>query len=293
MIKSKMIDILLSTFNGEKYLQEQIESILTQTHHNWNLLIRDDGSHDKTVDIIKKYCALYPNKFFFINNNTENLGVIKSFEYLLNESTSEYIMFCDQDDIWLPNKIKISLKKIIEMEFEFGNVPLLVHTDLLVVNRELSTIHNSFWKFSYINPHIVDKNIYYMGMSNSVTGCSLIMNRKAKEVSLPFHKNVLMHDAWIALCVMKYGYIDYITTPTIKYRQHEGNVLGAIEYKFSVWEKLQTIKKVYNENKGKYLNAHPLIYKNILHYLYHKVKFTYIIHYKQKKLDKQTNHTKS
>lgn len=276
-----MIAILLGTYNGNLYLREQLDSLYKQTIQDFHIYIRDDGSADETKAIINEYAADYPN-ITVLNDTKGNVGSKQNFELLLSFAQADYYMFCDQDDVWLPNKIEVSLARMKQLEQQYGNIPLLVHTDLMVVDGLLNVINDSFWRYSYINPQIVDKNIYYMGISNSVTGCTILMNEKAKEVSLPFHQHVLMHDAWVALCVMKYGRIDYITEPTMKYRQHGDNVLGAIKYHFSIRDKLYSIRTVYRENKEKYLNAHPLVYKNILHYLYYKILFSYIIHCKSK-----------
>ncbi|MDR0872760.1 MAG: glycosyltransferase family 2 protein [Prevotellaceae bacterium] len=273
-----MIDILLSTYNGTKYLQEQIDSLLNQSFTDWNLLIRDDGSIDNTLDIIDDYCQKYPDKIKKLSDTNGNVGVIRSFEILLQHSISDYIMFCDQDDVWLPDKISLSIQKIKQMEQKAGNIPLLVHTDLMVVDKDLKIIAASLWKLGCIRPEILDKNIYYMGMCNSVTGCTLIMNRQAKEKSLPFPKNILMHDAWIALSVMKKGKIDYIVEPTVQYRQHGSNVYGAEEYKFSLKDKLLRIKNTINNNLNLYHKSHPFVYKNFAYFLYHKIKYFCIIH---------------
>ena len=127
-----MIDILLSTYNGEKYLTQLLDSILNQDYKEWRLIIRDDASCDSTKKIIDIYQRLHPNNIIIIPNNTNtNIGVIKSFELLLSQSSSKYIMFCDQDDIWLPNKISESIKtiKYIEQK-QTQQTPILVHSDL-------------------------------------------------------------------------------------------------------------------------------------------------------------------
>jgi len=185
-----MIDILLSTYNGITYLREQIESILNQSFADWYLIIRDDGSMDDTAVVIDEYCKQYPQKIKKITDNLGNLGVIRSFEILLENSTANYIMFCDQDDYWLPDKIYISFNKIKQMENQFGNnIPLLVHTDLKVVDKNRNLISESLWKYTKLKPEILDANIYYMSLCNCVTGCTVLINKKAKEISLPFVAN--------------------------------------------------------------------------------------------------------
>ena len=274
--------ILLGAYNGGRFLREQLDSLFAQTMNDFQLYIRDDGSTDDTMQIVQEYRQRYSN-ITLVEDGEKNLGAKRNFERLLAFAEADYYMFCDQDDVWLPDKIEVSFAKMKQMEQQYGDIPLLVHTDLEVVDEELNLINPSCWNYAYINPQIVDKNIYFLGLANSVAGCTTLMNRKGRDVSLPFSPHAIMHDYWVALCVMKRGKIDYIPVPTIKYRQHGYNVVGATPYKFSFWDKLNTIKKVYQENKEKYLNAHPLVYKNILQYLFYKVQFSFIIHSKDRR----------
>lgn len=275
-----MIDILLSTYNGEKYLREQIDSILNQSFTDWSLLIRDDGSTDNTVVIVDDYCRKYHEKIKKITDTFGNVGVIRSFEILLKNSTANYIMFCDQDDFWLSNKIELSFNKIKQMENQHGlDIPLLVHTDLKVVDENKNLICDSFWKYSVLKPEILDKNIYYLAICNCVTGCTVLINKKAKEISLPFVAPVEMHDVWIALHVKKYGEIDYLDIPTMEYRQHGANIHGAKPASFSIVRRFLNIKDVIQENEMKYRYYHPFVFKSVFQYLYYKLKYFYIAHF--------------
>ena len=134
------VTILMSTYNGENFLAEQIESIQQQTYTDWTLLIRDDGSKDKTRDLIKRF-ASEDDRIVFINpDQTENLGVIKSFFTLLKYQESDYYLFSDQDDTWLPEKLSLQLEKASHYP---SDKPLLVYTDLKVVNQDLEVLHES------------------------------------------------------------------------------------------------------------------------------------------------------
>lgn len=275
-----MIDILLSTYNGARYLHEQIDSIINQSFTDWHLLIRDDGSTDNTVVIVDDYCQKYPRKIKKITDTFGNVDVIRSFEILLENSTADYIMFCDQDDFWLPNKIELSFNKIKQMENQYGlDIPLLVHTNLKVVDENRNLICDSFWKYSALKPEILDKNIYYLSICNCVTGCTVLINKKAKEISLPFIAPIEMHDVWIALHVKKYGEIDYLYIPTIEYRQHAANILGAEPASFSIIRRFFKMKEVIRENKMKYRYYHPFVFKSVFQYLYYKLKYFYIAHF--------------
>ncbi len=224
----KKINILLSTYNGSKYLKEQLDSLLSQTYKDIEIIVRDDGSSDDTLDILKSYdIKLLETK--------QNLGAMGSFVELLSyavaNSDSEYFMFCDQDDVWNSQKIEKTLEKMQGMEEKFGDIPLLVHTDLEVVDEELNTINSSFMKYQNINPK-KDK-FHNLLIQNIITGCTVMINRKLAEKSLPMSKDVIMHDWWIGLVASKFGKIGYIDKATIKYRQHSKNTVGAKGFDFN------------------------------------------------------------
>lgn len=221
-----LIDILLATYNGEKFLIEQIESILAQTFKDWKLLIRDDGSTDETTQIIAQYCTRYPAKIISISDIDRNLGVTRNFERLMEFSTSSYVMFCDQDDIWLPDKIKISLYKLQAMGQQYGSdIPLLVYTDLVVCNEEGTLIANSFWKYQGGDP-VLPLDYAKALVQNNATGNTMIFNRSLVNNALPFSSDAVMHDWWLALTALYLGKINYLSDQTIMYRQHKSNVSG-------------------------------------------------------------------
>lgn len=224
-----MIDIIISTYNGGLFIEQQIESLLSQSYNNFKVFIRDDGSKDNTKDIINKNVDKYSNKFILIKNNEENVGCSKSFMQMLGLTESKYIMFCDQDDIWLPDKIEISLNAIMELEKKNPGKPAMVFTDLKVVDSDLNLIDESFWHFQKINPAIaLDwKKTFAQSV---VTGCTMIMNSKVKDVVLPFAVPEMLHDHWITINVAKHGVVSYLPKQTVMYRQHGKNVLGALSF---------------------------------------------------------------
>ena len=219
------ISILLSTYNGGKYLKEQLDSILSQSFNDFKVLVRDDGSTDNTVAILKEYEKMYPTKINLIKDDGGNLRSTRSFMRLLENSDSEYVMFCDQDDVWLPEKVERTLKKIIEMKQEFGDIPLLVHTDLVVVDENLSIINNSFFNFQKIDPYKDSFN--NLLMQNVITGCTVMINKELVLKCLPIPDGVIIHDWWAGLVASKFGRIGYLSQATIQYRQHRANVVGA------------------------------------------------------------------
>ena len=139
-----MIAILMATYNGSRYLREQIDSILSQTNDNWQLYIHDDGSTDSTMDIILEYCNKYIGKIVYLNDAQKHRGAAMSFMYLLKQVEADYYMFCDQDDVWLPNKVEQEFKSITEYSNE---KPILVFSDLYIVDEKLNVIEKSYWRY--------------------------------------------------------------------------------------------------------------------------------------------------
>ncbi len=226
MNQKRNIDILLATYNGQAYLREQIDSILAQSNQDWQLLIRDDASDDDTLSIIKDYVTRYPDRVKLIEDNSGHLGASLNFQRLLENSITEYIMFCDQDDVWLPNKIEATLKLMKTTEKSYPDKPILVHTDLRVVDSQLKTIATSTWRYQKTPPE-TGNDFNKVMLQNVATGCTIMINEKAKVVSLPIPKEAVMHDWWIAINVAKHGEIVYIPDQLVLYRQHLNNAVGA------------------------------------------------------------------
>ncbi|MCI7678181.1 MAG: glycosyltransferase family 2 protein [Streptococcus orisratti] len=214
------VNILMSTYNGEKFLTEQIESIRQQTVTDWTLYIRDDGSSDKTPEIIKDFVA-QDGRICFINvDDRENFGVIKNFYTLLKHSRADYYFFSDQDDIWLPNKLEVTLA---EAEKYDETKPLLIYTDLKIVDQKLNVLHESMIKTQsdHANTQLVQELT-----ENTVTGGTAMINHVLADLWTTYDR-LLMHDWYLALVASSMGNLVYIDQPTELYRQHEANVLGA------------------------------------------------------------------
>ena len=218
----KKIIILLSTYNGEKYLEEQINSLYDQSYKNFEIIARDDGSNDSTLSILKSH------NIRIIDSN-KNLGAKESFiellKYAFKNTDAEYFMFCDQDDVWKTNKIEKTLIKMQEIENEFEFKPILVHTNLEVVDNELKEISNSLWEYERILPQY--NNFNRLMMQNTITGCTVMINRRLAAKSLFIPNFAIMHDWWIGLIASKFGVIGYLNDSTILYRQHNNNTVGA------------------------------------------------------------------
>ena len=219
------IEILLASYNGEKFIEEQIDSILSQSHTHFRLIISDDGSTDQTRQIIEKKMS-QTDKILLLPPRS-NGGVIQNFSRLMEHSKAQYIMLSDQDDIWFTDKIEKTLKRMLELEKQNGHhLPLLVHTDLHVVDQDLQSISSSFSQYVQIAPER-PSSLYRLLGQNVVTGCTTMMNRPLLQLSLPIPQETLMHDWWLALTATAFGKIAYLQEPTMFYRQHSHNQVGA------------------------------------------------------------------
>ena len=223
------ISILLSTYNGEKYLKEQLDSLFSQSYKDFEIIARDDGSSDETINILKSYNIK-------ILDTDKNLGAKLSFSTLLNyavkNTDAEYFMFCDQDDIWKSDKIEKTINMMKELEKTNSNLPLLVHTDLEVVDEKLNVLNKSFWKYEKRDPSL--NSINRLIMQSTVTGCTMMINRKLAELSLPVSENSIMHDWWISMVASSFGKIAYLEESTISYRQHSSNDTGSKKFGLSL-----------------------------------------------------------
>ena len=215
------IDILLATYNGSKYLHEQLDSILNQSYGNINVIIRDDGSSDNTVMIIKEY-EEKDNRVKLLSDNLGNLGFVRNFGELMKNSTSEYLMFSDQDDIWYNNKVETSYKRIKAIEEKNGkSCPILVHTNSKIMNYEIRT------KSLFISDCAKNSSFENSFFNFFVQGSTMIINKFLKIESLPFSKEVYLHDRYLHLITEFIGVRSYIDVPTMDYRQHSSNEIGA------------------------------------------------------------------
>ena len=209
------IMVLLSTYNGEKYISEQIESVLCQQGVDVHIVARDDGSQDETINILKRISIL--DNITVIEG--QNIGVVGSFFTLMHEAVChnfDYFAFCDQDDVWKNDKLKVAT----DILSGHGNEPALYMSSFQMVDENLHSIQTNMSR----------PNISVEGAiaSNCATGCTMVFNKKLLEKSLiSNYDDALMHDYWMYMvCLLTGGYIYYDETPHIYYRQHGNNVIG-------------------------------------------------------------------
>jgi glycosyltransferase involved in cell wall biosynthesis len=216
----------MATYNGERFVAEQIDSLLNQTVQDFTLFIRDDCSTDGTFDIISEYAAKHPNRIL-VSRNEKNSGSPKyNFIRMMIEYKDDYLMLCDQDDVWLPDKIEKSLNKIRLMESEYGTgIPIVVHSDLQVVDESLNVISYSFMRDMVANYSKTALN--NLVVQNTLTGCAAIYNRALADMITFEPDYMIMHDWWLILAACAFGKVGTIYEPTILYRQHGSNDIGA------------------------------------------------------------------
>jgi rhamnosyltransferase len=223
------IVILLGTYNGARFVEEQIKSIQRQTVNNWNLLVRDDASDDGTVELIAGL-AKDDERIQWVKNGQGRLGIVGNFGELMRIAHSEgadYMFLADQDDVWTSTKLAEQLTYLRKMEECYGdNTPILVYSDLEIVDEQLRRIHPSFMSYQGLTHESRDP-LRVLLTQNFVTGCATAINRPLLNLAVPLPPNVIMHDWWLALCGAACGQLAYLPQALLRYRQHGANQLGA------------------------------------------------------------------
>ncbi len=223
MMKTDKIAILIATYNGEGYLEAQLNSLLEQTNQDWVAYLHDDGSKDATAAVIKRYCENDPDHFVSLDAPAAG-GAKYNFFFLFEQVEAPFYMTCDQDDVWLANKIEVTLEKMKEGYEE--TVPKLVYTDLKVVDNDLKVLSESMNTYQMLECEKVSLN--KLLIQNVVTGCTMMVNKALRDMLIQVGNkdNIVMHDWWAALIAAAFGKIVYLPEATICYRQHGDNSVG-------------------------------------------------------------------
>jgi len=219
------IDVVCATYNGVRHLAAFMESLRAQEDAVWRVWFRDDGSDDGTQDLLREFASTDARVQVF-EDGRGRLGVTHSFGALLQHvaSNAQYVMCADQDDVWMPHKMRISMARMSEAEARRAG-PVLVHTDLRVVDRELHPVADSFWALTHLRPE--PATVPRVVLQGLVTGATVLVNRALLERALPVPTEAVMHDWWMAAVAVSCGVIETIHEPTVLYRQHGANVVGA------------------------------------------------------------------
>lgn len=247
------VSVALCTYNGRRYIADQLRSIAVQTHLPAELIVSDDGSCDGTIECVEEFRLTAPFPVH-VSRNQQRLGVVKNFQQAMYRCEGEYIALSDQDDIWEANKIETCVQALRQAEDRVGvATPILVHTDLTVVDQEGRRISDSFFRRRGFRP-LHPEPIKELVLQNFVTGCTTLFNRPLLNLALPFPEGTSMHDWWIALVAASSGLVVTLNDATVGYRMHGDNVIGAkkIEWRSYLSRKKaeRLFRRALNESEG-------------------------------------------
>jgi rhamnosyltransferase len=218
---TSLVNILMATYNGQAFLKEQLDSLLAQTYTNWELWVRDDGSTDDTLKILEAYKG---SNIKVYTNNTPAKGACSNFAELFRmaklDEHAKYIMFCDQDDIWLPHKIETTLSEMKRQEALYPGEPVMIYSDLELIDNKGNTTGHSL----RLKNKVDLKNLVTF---NYVLGCTMMTNRAMIQKVNHVPEQAVNHDYWIALVASIYRSA-YINKKLIRYRQHTQNASGNV-----------------------------------------------------------------
>lgn len=252
-----MIHILMAVFNGEKYLREQLESIVRQTVTDWKLYIHDDGSRDGTIGIIEEFALKYPDKVeLFYETQHKSSGAKCSFSKLVEQvrEDGDYA-FCDQDDIWDDDKLEVLRKELRRTEKNKNNkiTPSMVCSDARLIDEKGNVTEESLAEKSGLfisEEHMFERLFLY----NFAQGCTMLWNIQLHRLIKHIPKEAIMHDWWVALVAAGHGRISFIPKQLLSYRQHTGNVIGGFDKE--AWHKsflgklrIGNLKNLLNNNR--------------------------------------------
>lgn len=246
----KKVAVLISTYNGEKFLREQLDSILNQTYKNIEIVIRDDGSSDGTIDVIKEYQEKYDN--IKLKEGT-NIGFIRSFFKLLELAEADYYAYCDQDDIWMENKIALAVELLDKADNSKPNM-VFGNSDYYNENMEFLKKGEEHKEFSF-------KNSLYECVAQGMT---MTINNEAKKIILEnIPEKCLFHDWWTYMICSGLGEVFYNDETTVKYRRFEKNATaeGQNIIKIFLWR----IEKLLSDNGLKDIKMQQLEYKKMFY----------------------------
>ncbi len=243
------ISIALATYNGSKFLREQIDSILCQTIIDFEIVVCDDGSTDSTLQILQEYAS--KDTRFKIFQNQHNLGFKKNFEHILSLCKGEFIAFCDQDDIWEPNHLEILYKNIGDNDC-IGANSLIIDENGVSQNKTLL----EYWPI-HVMPQNEKELFQHELYSNVIQGTASLIKASLVKQALPIPDNIKYHDYWFALIAGCNNKCKYISDVVLKYRRHSNN---ASEYqKFTVWNAIKNLYRFSKDRKGFYQDSINLL----------------------------------
>ena len=221
------IGILMATYNGAAFLHEQLASIAAQTHRDWHLYVRDDGSSDATPDLVATFAKTHPEQVTWIEDDLGSLGARGNFARLMEVVETPYIAFADQDDIWHPEKLALTYAVLRQLEINAGgDTPCMVHADRRIVDAEGHLQAASFWASRGLSPASFPTPEAYYAFCLAA-GSTMLINQALRTRSLPVPDAARMHDCWIELVAHAVGQVGWIDTAVLDYRHHGANASGS------------------------------------------------------------------
>jgi glycosyltransferase involved in cell wall biosynthesis len=272
MLQNNDIAILMATYNSDRYVEEQLKSILSQTYPHWHLYIHDDGSADSTMEILSRYVEANPDRITILDYPSQG-NAYANFMSLLSRVDSQLYMFADHDDVWHTDKVEKSYEAYRQQKAVTPDRPVIVHTDLCVVDADLHVINPSFWSMAGIHPEMF--RTQGSRITNVVTGCTMLFDDAVKQCAIartPYGSP--LHDEWVTVCACaKGGVVVPVHEALIDYRQHGDNTLGAEvccntkNFAFYV----SNVLSLFKENIENYKTLRSAGYGSYLKYIFYKI----------------------
>lgn len=235
----EQVHIVMAAYNGEKYIREQLDSLLAQTYKNITIEVCDDGSTDATASIIREYESR--DERVKLHANRQNKGYVKNFLEGIRRCQAPYVMLCDQDDIWQDDKVEQTLHAMQQTEKEMPGKPVLIFTDAICFDSETGKELGLFHEMAHLDVKKVDTA--HLFMENKCIGCTMMMNRAILPYLEELPAEIRVHDWWLALICSHFGAIRYVPQVTLRYRQHEGNQIGGASYTGYLKKRLAHIRE--------------------------------------------------
>lgn len=250
------IAVLLATYNGRLFLNEMLESLACQSCKQFVCYIHDDGSTDDTLDLLSSWASKYPDKYRILEGPTQG-SPQSNFLWMLSQVEADYYMFADQDDVWLPEKIEKSWRKLQEVEAQ-SEGPVCVFTDMYVVDEELHVLDKSFIRYIGRDPGRIA--LSQLLLENPAAGCTQLFNRALRDLALQLQdvNAIEMHDIWVLALAAAFGqnHIGVVDEPLVYYRQHGENEMGAVEAESKIQKVMRNVRLFFTGQFAKQKRAY-------------------------------------
>ena len=240
------VTIILATYQGEKFLPAQLDSLTRQTESDFQVLFQDDGSSDRTLSLLHEQ-SRKDSRFHTAAEHGRHLGAAGNFFSLLRQAKGDYILLCDQDDIWESDKVECLLHACIEAEGKDSSLPILVHSDASVIDENDRLLAPSFFALEGWDPQAV--NLNQLLVQNNATGCMMLINRPLADLIISHGdpSTMFMHDWFFVLSAAAFGKVIFVNRPLTRYRQHGKNTIGAS--RASLWQR--ALRALHEKDKAR------------------------------------------